>query len=158
MPGPPRTPSNVVALTGNPGHRKAPKAEPQPELGMPDSPDWLDTEARAAWTELKPVLEKIRVVTEADAKALELLCDAYSEYRACREVVKREGATYALKTKKGEAMHRVRPEVAQGQDAWKRVRAMLAEFGLTPAARSKVTVLKETADDPYERFRRNRQG
>ncbi len=158
MSGRTRTPSNVVLLRGNPGHRPLPEDEPQPEPGMPKVPVWLNGTARAAWMELRPLLEKIKVVTEADRKALELLCDAYSEYRAYREVVRREGATYQVTTKRGGTMYRMRPEVAAAQDAWKRTRAMLAEFGLTPAARSKVKVLKETADDPYERYRRKRKG
>jgi P27 family predicted phage terminase small subunit len=157
MSGPPPQPSNVVALKGNPGKRPRNEDEPQPDEGMPKCPVWLDGKAKAAWSELQPLLEKIKVVTEADRKSLELLCDAYSEYREARAAVKKLGATYETVNKAGSVMYRTRPEVAIAQDAWKRVRAMLCEFGLTPSARSKVKVLKGEPDDPYERYRRKRK-
>lgn len=42
-------------------------------------------------------------------------------------------------------------------DAWKRIRAMLGEFGMTPAARSKVTINTPAEEDPFEAFMKKRK-
>ena len=49
-------------------------------------------------------------------------------------------------------MVRTRPEVAIRADADRRFRAYLVEFGLTPAARSKVKISDQKAKDPRARF------
>lgn len=151
-------PTALKVLQGNPGKRPLNKREPKPPAGMPKCPTWLDGMARAAWLELAPLLEQTKVVTESDRKALELLCDAYSEYRRTREIVRKQGATYEALTEGGSIMIRPRPEVTMAQDAWKRVRAMLQEFGLTPSSRSKIQVVQDAAEDPYEAFRHGSGG
>ncbi len=79
------------------------------------------------------------VLTLADGKALELLCSVYAEYRDARDVIDRQGATYESHTQNGKIV-RARPEVAIASDAWRRIRAMMTEFGLTPSSRSRIAV------------------
>ncbi len=152
MPGPPKTPTNLTLLRGNPGKRPINKNEPQPEAKRPRMPRWLGGKAKWAWKELVPLLEDMRVLTVADKKALELLCDAYQTYRDARQVVIEEGSVYSYVNREGDEIFKIRPEVHIAQESWKMVRQMLQEFGLTPAARTKVSVkeLKET--DPGEEF------
>jgi P27 family predicted phage terminase small subunit len=40
----------------------------------------------------------------------------------------------------GDCMIKAHPAAIMKADAWKRLRAMLAEFGMTPASRSKVSI------------------
>ncbi|MFG0737991.1 P27 family phage terminase small subunit, partial [Proteus terrae] len=35
---------------------------------------------------------------------------------------------------------------------WKRIRAMLSEFGMTPASRTKVTMKTPAEEDPFTAF------
>jgi P27 family predicted phage terminase small subunit len=42
-------------------------------------------------------------------------------------------------------------------DAWKRIRAMLSEFGMTPASRSKVGASGPSEADPLEEFLKKRK-
>jgi len=117
-------------------------------------PKHLPESARALWRWLSPRLDEMQTLTQVDGPALELLCDAYAEYRTAREVITRDGATYEAVTEAGATMHRVRPEVAIASDAWRRVRAMLTEFGLTPSSRSKVSMLGAVPNDPFEDYLR----
>ena len=80
----------------------------------------------------------MKVMTMADRKALELLSLAYQEYREASDVIAREGATYETTTENGNTMIRPRPEVRLRAESWRRTSTMLQEFGLTPAARSRV--------------------
>ena len=116
---------------------------------------WLTPKAKTVWKQLGDSLDRMRVLTEADGHALELLVDAYAEYRAARAVVAKEGATYESKTKHGKIV-RARPEVAIAADAWKRMKAMLVEFGLTPSSRSQVSAAPIYDEDPMEAFLKRR--
>jgi P27 family predicted phage terminase small subunit len=47
-------------------------------------------------------------------------------------------------------MIKAHPAAIMKADAWKRLRAMLAEFGMTPASRSKVSINKPDAVDRWQ--------
>src|SRR5258708_20465570 len=53
-----------------------------------------------------------------------------------------QGATYKSRTLTGHII-RKRPEVQIAAEAWRRVKGMLVEFGLTPAARSRLEVERD---------------
>ena len=122
--------------------------EPQPDRGAPPVPSWLPVKARPHWRKIAPLLDGMGVLTVADGTALALLCDVLAEYLDARAVTAALGATYTSESiardEDGNTvvtrMVRARPEVAMYQDAWKRARAMLAEFGLTPSSRSRLHV------------------
>jgi P27 family predicted phage terminase small subunit len=67
-----------------------------------------------------------------------MLCSALAEYQSAVAILNAEGSTYRCVTKSGDVMQRQRPEVAIAQDAWRRAKMMLEQFGLTPVARSRV--------------------
>lgn len=137
-------PTALKILRGNPGKRAISKREPRPERGVPRMPAHLPERAKSAWKSIGPALDRMGVLTTVDAKALELLCDAYAEYRAARDVVGAKGATYESVSDHG-TMWRTRPEVAIASDAWRRIATMLREFGMTPSSRTKVQAT--SADD-----------
>jgi len=141
MPGPPKTPTAINALRGKPGKRAVNKSEPQGTPGIPKCPTWLSAKAKQAWKEMGVLLDGMRVLNLEDKVALELLCHTYSIWRTASQVINRRGPkgglTYTVKTETGERFM-ARPEVAIESDAWRRIKAMLSEFGLTPAARIKV--------------------
>jgi len=97
-------------------------------------------------------LDNIGVLTQLDAKALELLIEAYTEYRRHCETLDTEGYTYRVETQTGDVMIKAHPAAAMKADAWKRIRAMLSEFGMTPASRSKVNAGGPDKVDPLEEF------
>jgi len=156
MPGPPPKPSALREI-GPRLHRKKNKKEPKLDASLPECPDWLDDIGRSFFKEVGSILVKIRVMTDADKKALEILSDVYSEYRNARDVVLKNGSTYeSFKVDKDGnsilTMVRVRPEVGISQSAWEKVFKGLKDFGLTPASRTKVEVLGEDNKDPLAEF------
>lgn len=176
--GPPPTPSNLVKLRGNPGKRPINKSEPTPPPGIAQPPEWLKHRGKRLWHLIAPVLDEMGVLTSADPHALALLCDAYAEYIECREVVRAEGRTYESISYEddgeviGESedgatlvkevtvvrrMVRARPEVAMAADAWRRIRAMMQEFGLTPSSRSRIATRPAEDEDEFEAFTRGHQ-
>jgi P27 family predicted phage terminase small subunit len=147
-------PTVIKILQGNPGKRPLGRREPQPPLGVPPCPRHLRGLARVAWHRIGKQLARMGVATTVDQDALELLVRAYAEYCRAQAVVDRRGDTYTIQTASGR-VHRARPEVAIAQDAWRRARLMLIEFGLTPAARARVELdppTEDTAANDVEHF------
>jgi P27 family predicted phage terminase small subunit len=146
-------PTQLKVVTGNPGKRPLNELEPKPEIKRPKVPAFLSPKAKTAWNGLCDVLEDMSLITLADAKSLELLCDAYAQWRDLRKIIDECGHTYQTTTQTGDVMYKARPEVAMAADAWKRVASMLSQFGLTPAGRSKVSASRKPEEfDPLEDF------
>lgn len=56
--------------------------------------------------------------------------------------------TYRSETQNGDVLIKAHPAAAMKADAWKRIRAMLAEFGMSPASRAKVNTAGPDNVDP----------
>jgi len=94
------------------------------------------------------------VLTEADSAALERLCDCYSDILECREIINRDGRTYTTTNSDGDTLIKGHPAVAQLRAADSQFKSYLVEFGLTPAARTKVHAMAEDdhKEDPLAEF------
>jgi P27 family predicted phage terminase small subunit len=144
MPGPPRKPTPLLKLSGSWLATDREKHEPKPAAKAPKMPPWLDAEGKKAWKELVPILERMRVLTEADGYALAMLCHAWSRYRISCDRLERFGDVYPVKGPNGELkMLRRSPYSSLQLEHALVVRRMLAEFGLTPAARGRLVSLPE---------------
>lgn len=71
-----------------------------------------------------------------------------SGYRHHCETLDAEGYTYRTETQNGDVLIKAHPAAAMKADAWKRIRAMLAEFGMSPASRAKVNTAGPDDVDP----------
>lgn len=140
-------PTALKLVTGNPGRRKPNRKEAKPRRVIPSPPDHLSKGALAAWGSLATRLDRLGLLTEIDAFALEQLCENYSEILELRKDVADNGRFQTVTTQSGDAMERVRPCATLLADAERRFRAMMAEFGLTPSSRSRVTA---TPDDGHK--------
>jgi len=146
-------PTALKLVAGNPGKRAVNKREPKPKRASPTAPSHMSTKAKAAWKRLAALLDRMGVLTEADGMALERLCEVYTEILEYRELVSTHGATYTTTSTQGEPSLKGSPCVAMLADADRRFRAWLIEFGLTPAARAKVTRIGDDSEpDPLDEF------
>ena len=134
------TPTALKLVTGNPGKRALNKKEPKPKAKAPPCPAHLDANGKAAWKKLCALLGKMGVLTEADGLALERLCDCYSDILQCRELIERDGRTYTTTDQNSNTLIKNNPAVNQLRAADAQFKSYLVEFGLTPAARTKVNV------------------
>ena len=141
--GPPPTPTPILQLRGSwrAGQRRD---EPQPAQGPPEKPAWLDDYASQAWDQLVPILERMRVLTEADGKALALLCTTWARWRRCEEFVADKGEVYPIKDADGKVRELRRfPQAIASESLGRALNRYLGEFGLTPSARTRIQVNPE---------------
>jgi len=159
MAGRPRKPTSQKALGGTLQPSRTNQDEPTPEVYLPVPPDWLSQRAKQYWTEIGGVLLVMKLTTAADGPALQLLTEALAEWAEARQFVLAKGLSYEIHTKQGGVMHRAYPQVGIAADAWRRALAMLTQFGLTPASRSKVSALGgENEEDPFAVMMRDMRG
>ncbi|AEE98037.1 phage terminase small subunit P27 family [Mahella australiensis] len=151
--GRPPKPTNLKILEGNPGKRPLPSDEPKPTPLTPDCPTWLNKDAKKLWKQLIPELEQLGLMTVIDGQAFAALCQSYGIWVECERFLKKNGRTYEY-TNKGGAVNIVeRPEVKIGNRALLNFRSLCSEFGLTPAARTRIEVKAFSEDsDPMEQL------
>jgi len=143
--GPAPTPSKLNELRGNPGKRKK-HAEPEPAAAGIECPDWLDLEAKQLWERVAPELSRLGLLTVVDLMAFEGICQSYRRWREAERSVTATAAAGGLPM-----------AVSQGLEGMARERFRLflksaAEFGFTPASRSRVTATPPKPEDPFEDF------
>jgi P27 family predicted phage terminase small subunit len=150
-------PTALRVLQGNAGKRELNAKEPKPKAAPPPKPGHLTENASAAWDRVAPELHAMGLLTVIDGLALELLVCAYDDWREAHVEVASEGATYETESQSGR-MVRAHPQVAIRSDAWRRVKSILAEFGLTPSSRSRINVEKPAEVDPMDAFLSGKTG
>lgn len=139
--GPAPTPTALKLTRGNPRGKKINDAEPTPTLEIPHCPDHLDDEARSHWNFIVPKLFAANLLSEVDGIALAAYCQTWSRWiqaeAALKSVGMRDGVTSQLRAVQStlDQMHRY-----------------LVEFGMTPAARSRIRVPPKKAKDDLSKF------
>lgn len=154
MPSPRPKPTALKLVTGNRGKRALPKKEPKPRRVVPACPSHLTDAAKVAWGSLCVILDRMGVLTEADAVALERLCDCYADILEAREALQRDGWTYWSESPTGVRLLKGNPAAGQLRAADAQFKSYLVEFGLTPAARTKVQSLDDDdgQKDPLQSY------
>lgn len=153
MPGRPPKPTALKVLHGTARPDRVNANEPKPEGFGKRPPAWLKGRARTHWGRIQPIVEGMRVSTDADPVALALLCDALAQYVQASDVLRTKGNNVELFDEDGRCIeYRPRTEVRIVADAWRRVNLMLQQFGLTPASRAKVQAAEAQEIDPVEAF------
>ena len=145
---PSRLPTEIKKQRGTLRQDRANPNEPVLPSVIPGNPTWLSEDGQKTFLELGELLHDMSVLTNADAIALELLCDAYSEYKAAKQVVNELGVTDVQISREGNAKTVIRPEVQIANQSFVRVFQLLNEFGLTPSSRAKVNSIEKQAQTP----------
>lgn len=148
--GPKPKPTHLRVLEGNPSKRPLNTNEPKPAPIAPQCPDWLDDEAKAEWNRVEPELERLGLLTVVDGTALAGYCQTYARWRQAEEILQKHGLTMEIMTKGGGTYLQQRPEVAIAQKSLQLIKAFCAEFGLTPSARSRMTLPGQKAEDEMD--------
>ena len=99
----------------------------------------LDADARREWRRLAPILERMRVLTEADEIALGNLCVQYATLIKAQRLLDKSGLL--LKTKSGYVQQSPLVSIVAG--CVEQVNKLCREFGLTPAARTRIQLAPE---------------
>ena len=159
--GPAPKPTALKMLEGNPGKQKLNKAEPKPPIppSLPKPPTRLLKEAKEEWKRLTPALHSMGILTHIDLSAFAEVCQNYAYYLITDKKILALGeqGVYAMqKTTTGYIQqHPLLSLRRQYYDQWRRG---LADFGLTPATRTRLVTGETGAqggsalDDPMERL------
>ena len=142
-PGPSPIPTVLKELRGNPGQRRLNKSEPQPKPGFPACPDHLGPTARGVWEYLRENLPPT-LITRVDLYALEIFCNAVALYRQAVQDIK--DGTFPAEGSQSPFPHTIMNQ------SIKVIRQFCHEFGLTPAARSRLTMPEEKPVDSFDTF------
>ena len=103
---------------------------------MPSAPRWMSLEAKREWRRIAPVLHRVGLLTEAGGLALGMLCEAWAQYVEARRAVM-EAGMLATSDKGNVYQH---PAVALMNSARNELLKWAREFGMTPSARSRISV------------------
>lgn len=153
-PGPPPKPNELKVLEGNPGKRRI-KNSPKPErvLGL-KPPKFLGKYGLQEWKRITPELAKLGMLTKIDQAALEIYCRAYQKWREAEDFLIKSGNVYTIRADdtidakgnivKGKIKYIQQvPQVSIAQQNAELCRKMINEFGLSPAARSRLDIKVE---------------
>ena len=118
----------------------------------PRAPGYLSEAAAEEWRRVAP--EAVRVgVTQADMRALALLCEALATESALRAVIQQEGTTIEA----GSGGRKAHPALAALAQSRHQAHQLLANFGLIPRSRvsmpAKPAPAKTNAFDRFKEFR-----
>jgi P27 family predicted phage terminase small subunit len=149
MRGPPPKPTYLRILEGNPSKRPLNRNEPQPPPVETLDPPWYlsgDAAAAAEWRRIASGLCAMRLLTIADIHALAAYCVAYSRWLASEEALAsfraNDPVTYGLLVG-----GKTNPLVYVARNAAADMLRFAHEFGLTPAARTRISVGTGYASD-----------
>jgi P27 family predicted phage terminase small subunit len=124
--------------------------EPNPRPGIPPCPKFLQGEARKQYNKMAKKLARIGLMTELDDMALSMLCQGWSEYLEATDQVKKSG----MLVKSPNGFPVVNPYLTAANQALKKVRSLLAEFGMTPGSRSRIHAasVADESDNAWAQF------
>lgn len=150
--GRPKKPTRLKLLQGNPGKQKLPKNEPNPDVKIPEPPDFLIDYALNEWNRVTPILERLGLLSDLDVMELAAYCQCVDRWRKAEEKIKDEGMTDT--TSNGNVIQS--PYVGIANKAMVQMHQFLCQFGMTPASRAGVTAKVKEPDNPLAKFKKNK--
>lgn len=147
-----RKPDHLKIIAGtdqpsrmNPNAPKAPKE-------LPEAPKWLSEKAAKIFDNLVSILANMGIASSADTDVIALAASRLEEVEITTALIEDNGRTYETETEGGSIMIRSRPEISQRNEAIRHAQSLLAELGLTPVARSKVSAHLDEGDNPFSQL------
>ncbi len=152
-PGRKPAPTALKILAGTRPCRVA-KNEPTPAVGTPDPPCELSPTASKEWDRITPILERMRILTEADGAALAVYCETFAEWVSTGAKVRKDGMLCATAAGGLKAS----PLVAIHQRARADMLRTLGEFGLSPSTRASISAAAAPEVDALTQLLKDRKG
>jgi P27 family predicted phage terminase small subunit len=148
-------PTSFKLLAGNPGKRPLNENEPKPRTVLPRCPPHLSDEAKREWRRVSRMLYRLGLLTELDTTALALYCQTYSRWIEAEQKL----ASFGLLIKTHNDLPMQSPYLSIAHRCFDQLRAMLAEFGMTPSSCSRIAAFppQEAEDDPFEQWLNQRE-
>ena len=146
-------PTALKLIQGNPGKQPLNKREPKPKIASKSPPvprDFIGTKkhqgkiAAKIWKKLAPELYNMGLLTTIDVHQLKQFCETFERAQEIMEMIAQSGPIVrsAAKTIK------LNPLYTQLAITQQQLNRLASEFGLSPAARSRIEATKP--DDGYD--------
>ena len=144
-------PTQLKIVRGTDEKRHINPDEPTPEMSDLAPPAELSPAALKEWERVRSLLVDAGVVSVLDTTALIAYCETYATWADAMSRLRRTGMI--LKNEKG-VLYR-NPLIRVANDAQDRMVKLLAEFGMTPSSRTRVSAIKPVkTNDKWAAFRR----
>ena len=151
-------PTSLKLVRGNPGRYPLTKDEPKPEVSLMKPPSYLDPLAVKEWEHTGPMLARMGLLTEADETLFAGYCMVVSDLVRINDAMAACGhAMVAIKTNVDGTGHesveaKTNPLIVQRRQALTQLRFYCQEFGMTPSARSKMSIPETGKVDPRKKY------
>ena len=124
--------------------------EPKPEALGKGVPKHLSKEARVYWRESFKLLTRVGILTETDADSLGLYCETKARWIHAKQKLAKDGLVIIAQS----GFPVQNPYLQILNKAHDQMLKILLEFGMTPAARTKVNATSKDEDesDPWDEF------
>jgi P27 family predicted phage terminase small subunit len=150
-------PTHLKLLRGNPGRRDRhitrenlseyePTSPPLDEV--PEPPSFITGYAADEWRKVARELHNLRLLTSLDLAALAGYCNAYARWRNAVEVMAEQSVGSGTRGLMVSTMYgpRRNPLIAVANEAAMELLRFAAEFGMSPAARSRIRLSPRSSD------------
>ena len=145
--GPAPRPARILKIRDS-WRAKAREGEPEPAEGRPRCPLWLSKEAKRAWREVIPQLERMGLLAKCDRSAIMRYCQTLAMWREAAEFLAEHGSIYPEKDAAGRLVAiREYPQVARAVRLSEHLLRLEKQFGLTSSARAGLALPR---DNPLE--------
>lgn len=158
--GPAAKPPELKVLEGNRGGRPIDLTSMfRPEVGAPPMPRDMSRDGKKAWKRLVPELLRYNLLSKVDADSLEDLCETIGLIKVLRRSInasqerlisQNEDPAGAVEAKTPKGMRIQSPTYQALNREREKLRSWLAEFGLTPAQRARVTTAIRAQADLFD--------
>ncbi|MHC4197299.1 MAG: phage terminase small subunit P27 family [Planctomycetota bacterium] len=144
-------PTRLKVLKGNPRGKPLNKHEPQAQVILPKCPRELKGKARAEWNKVVPILHSTRILTELDLSLLKAYCQAWRLLQDAQEHLAldvKQNGDFTITSAGGQVYQN--PHVGLVQRQFQIVRSLQSELGMTPSARSKISVAPQGKEGGFD--------
>lgn len=158
MAGRKRIPDRLKVVAGTDRPDRINPATPVPMEALPEAPDWLSQRAAEIFDQIVVIIADMGIASATDTAMLAMAASRLEEVEICTALIEDGGRTFVSSTEYDEEGRIVKqqikghPVVAQRSEAMRHAQSLLVEFGLSPAARSKVSANKRNEENPFKAF------
>jgi P27 family predicted phage terminase small subunit len=149
MAGRKRKPDHLKVVSGTDQPCRMNPDAPAAPKDLPIAPDWLTTRGAEIFQNLVTILDGMGIASSADTGIITLCASRLEEVEITTALVEDSGRIYESTSEDGPTVIRSHPSVGQRNEAMRHAQSLLCELGLTPAARSKVSVNTPREDNPF---------
>lgn len=138
--GPKPTPTAILQKRGS-WLAKVNRNEPLPPDDLPIKPDDMNEDSEQLWTMLEPMLANMGVLKQPDGLALQQLVSIWAEWHKYDQYLQNNPDTLEVLDNNGMIREiKLHPYVKQRSKCSDQLDKHLANFGLTPSSRSRISL------------------